>query len=481
MSENLFFYSLEKNFEFEIAKNLLARKVNINIISGEKNYFKNKKNIEFINGKNFYDLEFLSDCMSKSNLNDIKFLHQIKSKQWIFNLCLDRVSLIKLSANEIDSYYRNLVYYCYKILNEKKISTIFFSRTPHFPWDIVIYYVSKYLNIKTLILFRTEFDDKYIIKNCFEGNLESWVKVNNSDQTQIDIQSFLNNDSVYIKKSKIINNENDGIFYFLFRTLKLLIKVLIFNNYQCSSFMLKKPNRLTIAYKIIYRFIQNYYLQFIYNSFSSKEITDTSIVKLNKNFIYFPLHFQPERSTMPEGEIFTDQLLAIKILSSILPKNWLIIVKEHPRQFDKNYVDLRRINFRSAKFYKEIILINNVRLCKLNQDSDKIINESKIICTITGTSGFESLKKLKPVITFGNPWYSGCKSVTNIEEVIAKKNTLSTILNLKQSQLKKNLENFIKLIENYLISYYNPSLKFISNKKKNIIINQFCKNLKNLI
>lgn len=478
---NFFFYSLEKDFEFQIAKNLLARKVNINTISGEKNYFRDKKSIEFINGKNFYDLEFLSKCMTQSKLNDMNFLHQMKSKQWIFNLCLDRVSLIKLSANEIDGYYRNLVYYCYKILNEKKISTIFFSRTPHFPWDLVIYYVSKYLNIKNLILFRTEFDDKYIIKNCFEGNLKNWVKINNPHQVQLNIQSFVNNDSVYIKKSKIINNENDGFFYFLFRTLKLLLKVLIFNNYQCSSFMLKKPNRVTIAYKIIYRFVQNYYLLFIYNYLSHKEITTSSKKKFEKNLIYFPLHFQPERSTLPEGEIFTDQLLAIKFLSSILPKNWLIIVKEHPRQFDKNRVDLRRINFRSAKFYNEIASINNVRLCKLNQDSDKIINDSKIICTITGTSGFEGLKKLKPVITFGNPWYSACKNVKNIKEIIVNQNTLSRIFNLKKIQLKKNLEDFSNLITDYLIPYHNPIIKKIPNKKKKIIINEFCENLINLL
>ena len=56
--------------------------------------------------------------------------------------------------------------------------------------------------------------------------------------------------------------------------------------------------------------------------------------KLDENFLLFALHFQPERSTMPEGGIFNDQILALKLLSQNIPDNFIIYVKEHPRQFD---------------------------------------------------------------------------------------------------------------------------------------------------
>ena len=75
---------------------------------------------------------------------------------------------------------------------------------------------------------------------------------------------------------------------------------------------------------------------------------------LDSRFIYFALHFQPERSTMPEGGIFSDQFKAIKVLSKAVDNQTLIYVKEHPRQIDL-YPDLRRFNFRSIKFYKKIM------------------------------------------------------------------------------------------------------------------------------
>ena len=48
----------------------------------------------------------------------------------------------------------------------------------------------------------------------------------------------------------------------------------------------------------------------------------------NSKVIYFAFHFQPERATDPESGYYTDQVNAVRVLSSLLPSGWTIWVKE---------------------------------------------------------------------------------------------------------------------------------------------------------
>ena len=66
-----------------------------------------------------------------------------------------------------------------------------------------------------------------------------------------------------------------------------------------------------------------------------------------KKIIYFPLHFQPERSTDPEASKYSDQFSSIEILSKFIPNEWEIWVKEHPRQIPLEYPNIRRYHYRT--------------------------------------------------------------------------------------------------------------------------------------
>ena len=69
---------------------------------------------------------------------------------------------------------------------------------------------------------------------------------------------------------------------------------------------------------------------------------------MNCEFVYFALHFEPERTTNPDGGFFHDQFLAIIHLRKILPEDVNIFVKEHPSQF--KVID-RGLKGRSPLFY----------------------------------------------------------------------------------------------------------------------------------
>ena len=80
--------------------------------------------------------------------------------------------------------------------------------------------------------------------------------------------------------------------------------------------------------------------------------------------------------------------MALKILDRIVPPNYLIYVKEHPRQYSDNFPDLRKIHFRDKKFYLDIEKLNNVKLINMNSDSDELIKNSKLNISCTETQMF---------------------------------------------------------------------------------------------
>jgi len=122
-------------------------------------------------------------------------------------------------------------------------------------------------------------------------------------------------------------------------------------------------------------------------------------------YIYIPLHYEPEASTNPEGDIFGDQLIAILNLRRWVPDDACIYVKEHPSQFYSHsafgYLG------RSVYFYQVLSAIKGVKLVSIDSDSLSLINNSVFVATITGTVAVEAAALGKKVIFFGNPWYKG--------------------------------------------------------------------------
>ena len=54
---------------------------------------------------------------------------------------------------------------------------------------------------------------------------------------------------------------------------------------------------------------------------------------VNVPFVFLALHYQPERTTCPDGGRFNNQFLAASLIAHALPDGWQLYVKEHPGQY----------------------------------------------------------------------------------------------------------------------------------------------------
>ncbi|MEZ6093038.1 MAG: hypothetical protein R3C03_02200 [Pirellulaceae bacterium] len=125
-------------------------------------------------------------------------------------------------------------------------------------------------------------------------------------------------------------------------------------------------------------------------------------VDLERPFVYFPLHLQPELTTSALGDEYRDQVLAIERLSRWVPADTLIYLKENPKQTHR---------WREPPFYERIRTLKNVRLLPTETNTYQLIEKSHFIATITGTVGWEATSGGKPVVVFGRPWYLQLRGV----------------------------------------------------------------------
>lgn len=121
-------------------------------------------------------------------------------------------------------------------------------------------------------------------------------------------------------------------------------------------------------------------------------------------YVFFALHYQPERTTCPEGGLFADQVLAIRTIVEAIPEGWRVLVKEHPSQFLwQTEGELGRWD----GYYDDLIALGSVELVPLEISSARLIQDAAAVVTVTGTVGWEACLAGVPAITLARPWYAG--------------------------------------------------------------------------
>jgi hypothetical protein len=126
-----------------------------------------------------------------------------------------------------------------------------------------------------------------------------------------------------------------------------------------------------------------------------------------ERYVIYPIHFQPEASTLVQGPMYLDQVALIEDIAKSLPVGVRLYVKEH----------LSNRGRRPLEFYNAIRSIPAVRLLGPDVDTWELIRNAAAIAVITGTMGWEGLLFGKPVITFGDVFYNAVPDVYRASEV----------------------------------------------------------------
>jgi hypothetical protein len=185
----------------------------------------------------------------------------------------------------------------------------------------------------------------------------------------------------------------------------------------------------------------------------------------DEKYYLFPLHFQPEASTLVTAAFYEKQLFTIDIIAKSIPGDTVLYVKEH-------YVAL---GHRETDFYKGLKKYPNVRLINPWESSHKLIKGAEGVIILTSTVGWEAIMHGIPVYLLGDITYESFRYINKVEnpkelvEIIRKKRL--EIINKEEydQELFRYIASYIKSLKDGYYNLADPAV--LSDENVNLLTN----------
>ena len=442
-------------------------------------------NVEHLNNYDLCRLQF------KSEINESEKIHNdfLKIINKELPIIIDMMSRFEgsqsFSNNDKVTYIYKQAFYWLNYLKFKKINCYLQFDTPHDAYDYIIYLACKYLQIKLVILQQSSFyintknlendfirvitptNDLDTGQNIFKEGHEIFLKAFDYSKIKSAYQLDAIN-TAFSKRESITKNENINFFKKIFN---LINKETLKNNYIIDNFDKINQRLNLLKFKLLRNKIHK--KTSALKSFLSKKTI--SLNDIDYKFLYFPLQYQPERTSCPEGRDYFNQYLAIYKLRTFLDPKIAILVKEHPKQLQKETV--RNQMHRSIFFYNEIAKLKNVKFIDLSISSSKILLNRNIegAVSIKGNIILEAFMNNIPSFYFGITIWRGLE---HVHDLINDKN-LFNINNLLKSNIyydnKKSEESFFNCLKDSFIS--NTSIHNEYNSRDQNLFNEYISKL----
>lgn len=307
------------------------------------------------------------------------------------------------------------VRYWLGVLEQLKPDVIFFNTTPHNPFYFVLYGIAEQKHIRTLMFDLTWVSDRLVwMPNYHDGSValhKEYLRLQRLQPSLADLPldirlHYERHINPAIDTTPLYTTEGLAAYHFfplLWRKIRRLFSLFFQPKLLRERLRWAYIQFPTTLSKLTYRFRSN--LPRTYNALQVAP-------DFTKKFIYVPLHFQPECSTNPIGDVFQDQIFLIQKLSENLPKDWVIYVKEHPFQWLPYGVGF--IEDRYQLYYHRIAEIPRVFLVPMTAHSLDFVTRAEAVATVSGTAGWEAILRGKPALIFGYPWYQHAPGVFRV-------------------------------------------------------------------
>ena len=257
---------------------------------------------------------------------------------------------------------------------------------------IIFYLVCRNLGIKILLMSNVRLFNRAVVRDGksldslfdkWPGLVQEYDKIKKKGLTQSEVEKYRN----------LINGLHKKLPTPWYINVKKKMSLRILDTLHDLN--LSKVKRF---------FKYRYYKYFSYKGFSETP---------KSPYFFIPLHYEPEMALDLLAPFFRDQHSLIKYIHQSLPANHNLVIKEHPAM-DGN---------RNPAFFRDLNKLENIVIIKREKSSYDFLTDEfcKGIITINSTTGFESMIFKKPVITFGESFYSQaydiCKKVTDLTKL----------------------------------------------------------------
>jgi hypothetical protein len=127
------------------------------------------------------------------------------------------------------------------------------------------------------------------------------------------------------------------------------------------------------------------------------------------SYVMFALHYEPELATNPLGLKYWEQRLAINALRHALPKNVLLVLKEHP--YWSSVSKSEYLMHRSNTFFEGVTSVGPVAYVDSNYPLSSYFNSCLALATLSGSAPIEGLAMGIPSFVMGVSPYVGLPGI----------------------------------------------------------------------
>nr|WP_317200245.1 hypothetical protein [uncultured Psychrobacter sp.] len=358
-------------------------------------------------------------------------------------------------------FYSAFYFFYTKIVNSK-IKLAVSAEGPHSPITMTIYGICKILGIPCYHLAQNSILPlAHIAKDFFNGKVRTsniLKKFNskvflNITEDYIDAIDNVIPTPLYMKiqnKNNRLDLMKDTKKFFLRPIVRNIVFVKEENNYSINRINFYNSNKP--------HFFKDLKIHYKKDSLRKEYINIAKSLNLEEEFVFVPLHYEPERTSNPDGGDFYNAYDMIVFLRSFVPKHVKLILKEHPSQFTKT---LNGHRGRSVLFYKSIQTLPNVEFVNIDFPSTDLINKSIFIATQTGSAALEASILGNKSLIFGNPWFTGVPNIYTYDSI-----SYDSLIEKKIDPKEKIKEYIFEyMIDHTMPVCVNPSnLKYFKEK-----------------
>jgi hypothetical protein len=363
-----------------------------NLINFKKEWFF-QDNIKNDNSNKTLDLEYLSNFEKKYNIN----LWQIAYSDIVLN---KYNNFYKFSYDEIILIYQQICKFFEKIVLEIKPDFLIIRPTDYSD-NQILHGLCKALKIKILTLGSARLGNMNIISTDVD-KFDNIAMLNENSLDTISKDQLKKSLEGYATQQKLFQSRYQKSWNKKLMSVLKIIRLVFDFKYQ-DFFEHKGRNFFSLIWIQVIFSIKLFQM----NKYTSKKFEKN--IPVEKEYMYFPLHLQPERSTLVAAPFYENLLEVIKNIAKSIPVEFILLVKEHPRQITYGW--------RDKTFYKQIENLPNVKLIHPSVSNEKLIENSSLVITVAGTTGLEAVVQGKPAIVFADVIYDSIPSVHKVKEI----------------------------------------------------------------
>jgi hypothetical protein len=353
-------------------------------------------------------------------------------------------------------YLRQLRYWNHVLL-EKKISVYISNDVPHEGGDYIIFCLCKHLGIPTIILYEAgPIPDLLLVEDDWETSVpqvrERYEELLSEypdgnavplapkfdEYFQRQTQRGGEPEPWYLPRKSL--RKDPALPTRALQRLRSSPGQFLRHVYMYTSLLLQK----SYWQRQLFLWRRRHYESRMF-AFYDAHVTEPDLAK---NYLYVPLHMQPEASSCPNAGAYSDQQLVLQMLSSLLPPDVYLYVKEHPNQGAKG---------RDIQLYQDLLELPQVRLVPRNFSTFRLMQDCKAVVTGTGAVAFEAPFREKPVLMFGHDFEQYGPGVYPIHSVEDCQTALNAILRDGAHPTVGEARLFLRALQDIALEgYINP-------------------------